>query len=199
MQKRLLIAVLVLTVVLLFIGVMPVHGESEIYDTAVRLHVIAASDSEEDQSLKLAVRDAVLAFCTPLLDGVKDTDRAVELLEENKAALTEAARKVILAAGRQDSVEVLLGREEYPTRNYDAFCFPAGEYISLRVVIGEGEGKNWWCCLFPPLCVDAAKASPSDAFISVGLTPSQYKIITESDRPVYKIRFKLLEIFSRRS
>ena len=88
--------------------------------------------------------------------------------------------------------------EEYPERSYDSVCFPSGEYLSLRVCIGEAEGQNWWCCLFPPLCLGASSVSSKqaeDSFISVGLTPSQYKIITETDKPVYKIRFKLLELF----
>ncbi len=76
--------------------------------------------------------------------------------------------------------------------------FPAGEYVSLQIRIGSGEGKNWWCCLFPPLCLGAASSSTTaeDAFISVGLTPSQYQIITETERPVYRVRFKILELLS---
>jgi stage II sporulation protein R len=88
--------------------------------------------------------------------------------------------------------------EDYPTRDYDSFCFPEGSYLSLRVEIGSGEGQNWWCCVFPPLCLGSANASrdsAEDAFIQVGLTPSQYKIITESEKPVYRVRFKLLELF----
>ncbi len=193
MHRRILIATLVLTVVLLFVGLMPIHGEAAIYSTAVRLHVIADSDSEEDQALKLRVRDAILAVSTPLLEGCETQEAAIERLTANIDVLRTAAEEVIAAEGRKDTVEILLGEEKYPTRSYDAFCFPSGEYVSLRVRIGSGEGKNWWCCVFPPLCLGAA--TPEDACISVGLTPSQYKIITESDKPVYRVRFKLLELF----
>lgn len=193
MHKRILIASLTLVGVLLVIGLLPIHGEAAIYDTAVRLHVLADSDSEEDQALKYKVRDAILATASPMLEGCRTQEEAIARLEENREALSLAARAVIAEEGREDSVEILLGREEYPTRSYDSFCFPAGEYVSLRVRIGSGEGKNWWCCLFPPLCIGAASAE--DACISVGLTPSQYKIITESDKPVYRVRFKLLELF----
>ncbi|MBE6590125.1 MAG: stage II sporulation protein R [Ruminococcaceae bacterium] len=199
MHKKLLTVSLALTALLLFIGLMPVHGEEAIYHSTVRLHVIAASDSEEDQSIKLEVRDAILALTNPLLADCASQKEAVARLEANKESLKEAARAVLTRAGREDAVEILLGTEEYPTRSYDAFCFPAGEYVSLRVLIGSGEGKNWWCCLFPPLCLGAATVSrqnAEDACISVGLTPSQYQIITESDRPVYRVRFKLLELFS---
>ena len=104
---------------------------------------------------------------------------------------------MIAAEGRTDTVTVKLGLEDYPERDYDSFCFPAGSYLSLRVCIGDAEGQNWWCCLFPALCLGSSSVSANDAedaFIEVGLTPSQYKIITESDKPVYKVRFKLLEL-----
>ena len=198
MQKRLLIATFVLCGVLLFVGLFPVHGEEQIYDTVVRLHVLANSDSDEDQALKLRVRDAVLEVTAPLLTDCKTQDEAKECLEAHADEIRTAAEGVIAAEGRTDTVSILLDREEYPERDYDSFCFPAGTYLSLRVCIGEAEGQNWWCCLFPPLCLGTATTSTKDAeeeFIAVGLTPSQYKIITESEKPVYKVRFKILEVF----
>ena len=105
---------------------------------------------------------------------------------------------MIAAEGRTDTISLLLGEEEYPERDYDGFCFPAGNYLSLRVCIGEAQGQNWWCCLFPPLCLGTSTATAKEAeeeFVAVGLTPSQYKIITESEKPVYKVRFKILEVF----
>lgn len=197
MQKKILIVTLVLCTVLLFVGLFPIHGEAQIYDTVVRLHVLANSDSEEDQALKLRVRDAVLEVTSPLIRDCSTQEEAKNILEANLDAVQAAAEQVLASEGRNDSVTVYMDLEEYPTRNYDSFCFPAGSYLSLRVCIGEAEGKNWWCCLFPPLCLGSAtvsQADAEDAFISVGLTPSQYKIITESEQPVYKVRFKLLEL-----
>ena len=196
-QKRLLTATLILCAALLFLGLLPVHGEDEIYDTVVRLHVLANSDSNEDQALKLRVRDAVLAVTSPLLADCKTQDEARTVIEAHADEIVSAAEEIIRSEGRDDRVSLLLGNEEYPQRDYDSFCFPAGEYLSLRVCIGDAEGQNWWCCLFPPLCLGTSTVSTEDAedaFISVGLTPSQYKIITESDKPVYKVRFKLLEL-----
>ena len=197
MQKRLLTVTLVLCAVLLFVGLFPVHGEEEIYNTVVRLHVLANSDSEEDQALKLKVRDAVLEVTTPLLADCTSQEEARTLLESHTTDIQAAAEAVIAAEGRTDSISLLLDMEEYPERDYNSFCFPAGTYLSLRVCIGNAEGQNWWCCLFPPLCLGAASASSTaaeDAFIAVGLTPNQYKIITDS-APVYKVRFRILEVF----
>lgn len=198
MQKRLLTATLALCAVLLFLGLFPVHGEAEIYDTVVRLHVLANSDSDEDQALKLRVRDAVLEITSPLLADCTSQEEARALIEAHTDDIRAAAEAVIAAEGRTDTVSILLGEEEYPERDYDSFCFPAGTYLSLRVCIGDAEGKNWWCCLFPPLCLGTSTATTQAAeeeFIAVGLTPSQYKIITESEKPVYKVRFKILEVF----
>lgn len=198
MQKKLLIIVLALTTLLLFIGLFPVHGEEEIYENVVRLHVLANSDSEEDQALKLRVRDAVLAVTSPLLAECKDSQEAAALLEEHTETIRQAAEEAIRQAGRNDAVTILLGEETYPERDYDAFCFPSGTYLSLRVCIGAAEGHNWWCCLFPPLCLGTAtvpKKTAEDSFVSVGMTPAQYKIVTQTDKPVYKVRFKILELF----
>lgn len=198
MQKRLLSGTLILMVLLLIVGLAPIHGEAEVYDTVVRLHVLANSDSEEDQAQKLRVRDAILAKTTPLLAECRTREEAEQLLLDHLEEIRLAAVECLRAEGAEREVTVELGIEPYPERSYDAFCFPAGEYLSLRVCIGEAQGQNWWCCLFPPICLGAAsvsKESAEDAFISVGFTPSQYKVITESDRPVYRVRFKLLELF----
>ena len=201
MEKRLLIALLCLASVLLFIGVMPIHGEAEIYDSVIRLHVLANSDSEEDQALKLQVRDAVLELTTPLLSDCKSQAEAQSILEANRDQLERTARAVIAREGYDYPVSIQFDMEQYPTRTYDSFCFPAGEYLSMRVCIGDAEGKNWWCCLFPPLCLGASTVPEEDAeeaFVDVGLTPSQYKVITQSDKPVYKVRFKILELLRGR-
>ena len=195
--KRILTLSLIAAMLLLVIGLLPVHGEEEIYDKVVRLHVLANSDSEEDQAVKLSVRDAILEVTVPLLQNCESKEEAVALLEANRPLLTETAQAVLQKEGFDDAVSIEMGLEDYPTRTYDSLCFPAGEYISMRVNIGEAEGENWWCCLFPPLCLGAAtvnEKTAEDACISVGFTPTQYKIITESDKPVYRARFKILEL-----
>ena len=173
---------------------LPVHGEGEIYDTVVRLHVRANSDSEEDQALKLRVRDSVLDVTGELVADCTTQEEAVSVLEAHMADLELAARSVIAAEGRDDAVSVMLGRETYPTRTYESCCFPAGEYVSLQVLIGAAEGQNWWCVLFPPLCLSAATEVGEDAFVQVGLSKDQYGIITETGKTKYKVRFKVLEL-----
>ena len=198
--KRILTLSLTVALCLLVVGFLPVQGEEEIYDKVVRLHVLANSNTAEDQAVKLAVRDAVLDVTVPLLQNCQTKEEAVLLLEENRALLTETAQTVLEREGFDDTVSIAMGLEEYPTRTYDSLCFPAGEYISMRVSLGEGEGQNWWCCLVPPLCLGAATVSEKeaeDACISVGFTPVQYKIITESDKPVYRARFKILELLGK--
>ena len=185
------------TVILLFIvlGALPIHGEDKIYDNVLRLHVLANSDSDEDQALKLKVRDAILERSSELFGELESIDEAAESINANIDAITEVARKVISDNGYDYPVSVTLTNEHYPTRSYEALSFPSGEYLSLRVMIGDAEGQNWWCVLFPPLCLSAAtdKTVAEDAFISVGLTGEQYRIITESDNTKYTVRFKILE------
>ncbi|MBQ9760306.1 MAG: stage II sporulation protein R, partial [Clostridia bacterium] len=184
MEKKLLNAIVIVFSVLILFSMLPLRGEAAVYDTVVRLHVIANSDSEEDQARKLRVRDAVLALTDPLLADCSTQEEAQQRLLENMDAIQRAAEDKLAAEGRNDPVSVTLTKEEDPERSYDEVCFPSGEYLSLRVCIGDAVGQNWWCCLFPPLCLSASTVSAADAessFISVGLTPSQYKIITETD------------------
>ena len=197
--KRILTLSVMAALLLLCVGFLPVQGEEEIYNKVVRLHVLANSDSEEDQAVKLAVRDAILDVTVPLLQDCQTQEEAIARLEENHPLFLQVAQTVLRERGFDDTVLIEMGLEDYPTRTYDSLCFPAGEYISMRVSLGEGEGQNWWCCLFPPLCLGAATVNADvaeDACISVGFTPTQYKIITESDKPVYRARFKVLEFLN---
>ena len=198
MPKKFYVAIVILLVTMMALSFLPVHGEREVYDTVVRLHVLANSDSEADQALKLKVRDGVLEAAAPYVGGCKTQAEAVEALTAHLTELEAAAFSVVQSEGYAYPVTVLLGEEDYPTRTYESCAFPAGTYVSLRVLIGSGEGQNWWCCLFPPLCLSAAtaknEADNEDAFIQVGLTKDQYGIITETGKTKYKVRFKLLEV-----
>ena len=196
MPKRFYVAIVILLIAMMALSFLPVHGERDIYDTVVRLHVLANSDTEEDQALKLKVQDGVLEAAASYIGGCATQAEAVEALTAHLTDLEAAALSVVQSEGYDYPVTVLLGEEDYPTRTYESCAFPAGTYVSLRVLIGEGEGQNWWCCLFPPLCLSAATAKEDneDAFLQVGLTKEQYGIITETENTQYKVRFKILEV-----
>ena len=172
---------------------MPIHGEEKIYDSVLRLHVIANSDSEEDQALKLKVRDRVLFESERLIGDADGRDSAVLALQNALPYLTECAQEVVDENGFDYRCELTLSRERYPEKSYENVCFPSGEYMSLQVKLGEHEGKNWWCVLFPQLCLSAS-GTAEEMLAQVGLTPDQYKIITQSEDTKYKIRFKFLEL-----
>ena len=195
MYKRLLIftfCVIALTAVLYLL---PIHGEAAVYDSVVRLHVLANSDSDADQELKLKVRDAVLSNAGELFVECKTKKEAEQKISENINFIEGIAQNVIYENGYEYSVRAVVGEEEYPTRDYESCCFPSGEYTSLRIMIGDADGQNWWCVLFPPLCLNAA--SDGDAFAQVGLSGEQYNVITQTEKPKYKARFKILETIER--
>lgn len=172
------------------VAVCPVSGEESIYRDVIRLHVLAASDSEDDQSDKIAVRDAILDGYGDLFRGFSDRAEAeAAITPELREQIAATAEQTLAARGRAASVAVTLSEEEYPTRDYGNFTLPAGRYLSLRVVIGEGKGKNWWCVLFPPLCTAASVEG-----VPLGLSDAEYRLVTEGKKSV---RFKTLELFSR--
>lgn len=163
--------------------------QTELAEKVVRLHVLANSDSSTDQALKLKVRDRVLETARPLLAGVSNAAEAEAVLAQNIPALTEAARREITARGRTDPVTVTLEDAWFPTRTYGAAALPAGTYRALRVVIGVGEGHNWWCVVFPSLCLPAVSES---SLQTAGLSGEDIALLTE-ESPRYVFRFKTIE------
>ena len=196
-MKRIFYLCFVLFLAVMVIGLLPVKSEAAIYDNVLRLHVIANSDTERDQELKLNVRNRILDEVALLISEAKSFEEANSILskEENLALLTNVAQEIVETEGYDYTVSVSIDKEKYPRKSYESLCFPSGRYTSLRIEIGEAVGKNWWCVLFPELCLGAATVNEQEErFIEAGFTPDQYKIVTESDEPVYEIRFKILEI-----
>ena len=159
--------------------------QSSLSSSLVRLHVIAVSDDEYEQSLKLRVRDGVLSYISPKLRDVKSAQQAQEIIKNELDGIKAAAESS--AEGR--SVEVTLSQEYYPTRNYEKFSLPAGKYQSLRVILVEGEGHNWWCVVFPPLCISAAEQEQAVESMSEDMRG----IVTEEDG--YEYKFRILELW----
>lgn len=179
----------------LLITCFPVHGEEKIYDNMIRLHVLAQSDAEADQAEKLRVRDAVLAYLDTHLQKTDSYEDALAAITDHLEGIRLCAQK---EAGASCPVQVELGRETYPVRQYDGFTLPAGEYTSLRILLGEGGGQNWWCVLFPRLCTArAAEDEFYEDFIAAGFTPEQYRLIKNESGKKYKIRFRLLEMLAQ--
>ncbi len=178
--------------VFLITGALALRTQDEIADKVVRLHVLANSDTEEDQALKLRVRDRVLERTTALLERSENRREAEGLLRGDLLELERIAAEEIAAAGYDYPVTAELTNTGFPTKEYDGFTLPAGEYLALRVVIGAGGGQNWWCVVFPPLCTAAVMALPEVAQ-SAGLSREEVCLITEQEG--YVLRFKTVELW----
>ncbi len=160
----------------------------EVRENVLRLHVLANSDSAEDQQLKLKVRDALLKAGKNIFDGSVTRENAEEKIAKEKETLLETAEKVIEENGFDYDVEITVTEEFFTTRTYENVTLPAGKYMAVRVLIGESVGKNWWCVMFPPLCIPTAQPD-----INLFFTEDEIKLVESS--PEYEPRFKIIEIY----
>ena len=177
------LALIIALFVSLLTAVWAQKTQAEVAGELVRLHVLAKDDTENEQTVKLAVRDEVLAYLQPVLAEVQTKSQAQQVLDAHMEDIRAAAAEV--AGDRQ--VAVTLTEEFYPTREYEGFALPAGTYTSLRVILAEGEGRNWWCVAYPPLCTELATEAMDV------LSEETEGIITQKDGYVYK--FKILELW----
>ncbi len=175
------------------LSVIPCMGETEIYNNVLRLHVIAESDSPKAQELKLKVRDAVLSCVSDEIENCTSFDEAYSTIADMESKIIETAENCVIKNGSVCKVTMELGVEKYPRRNYGDATLPAGEYNSLKIILGDGEGKNWWCVLFPSVCMGFAKNE--NEYAAVGFTPREYRIITGKGS-AWKVRFRILEVLS---
>lgn len=164
----------------------------EIRQSVLRLHILANSDSKEDQALKLKVRDAVLKEGSDIFNNASDRETAQQRIEKNSDRLVAIAKRVIEENGYDYDVQIKFSNEFFNTRTYDDVTLPAGMYDAVRILIGSGEGKNWWCVMFPPMCLPAAESS---AQIDDVLTENEVKIVKSN--PEYEVRFKIVEVFEK--
>ncbi|MDO5545696.1 MAG: stage II sporulation protein R [Eubacteriales bacterium] len=161
----------------------------------IRLHVVANSDSEADQSIKLQVRDAIVASLSEGMADIGDVQAAKAYLRENLSKIETIANNTLEAAGVDSRAAVTLCKETFDIRKYDTFTLPAGVYESLRVVIGEGQGHNWWCVAFPTLCMSATTEEFEAAARTAGMDDTLSQ--TLSGEPDYQLRFYLLDVLGR--
>lgn len=194
MKRRMLsISFCILAVLIMSWALALQTQQRQLSEKLIRLHVVARSDTEHDQEVKLSVRDAVLARTREILDGCDDPRSALQ------GALTEieaAAQEQLKSLGEDENVTVRLGKELFPTRDYETFSLPAGVYESLRVTIGEGAGHNWWCVVFPSICLTASMDELEQAAQTAGFTDSEIKLITEADDG-FVLKFKLVELIQK--
>ena len=171
-----------------------VSERKQLNEELIRFHVVANSDSETDQSIKLQVRDAVIESLRSDLDKIADVEEAKAYLQENLPKIRETANRALEAAGVDGDAVVTLCREAFDTRYYDTFTLPAGVYESLRIVIGEGDGHKWWCGAFPSLCVPATSEGFEDAAVGAGFSDALSQTLTGEE---YEVRFFLLDALGR--
>ena len=161
--------------------------QSSISSSLVRLHVLAHSDSPQEQALKLRVRDAVLEYISPKLASAKDVAGARRILYSELDGIARAAA----SASEGRAVSVSLGAESYPTRGYEGFSLPAGEYESLRISLGDGAGQNWWCIVFPPVCLSAVQSEP----VAAAMNKTDYALVSSQEG--WELRFKTVELWGQ--
>ena len=190
-MKKFATGILSILTAMLIVAALPTEADAEIYGDTLRLHILAASDSEEDQALKLAVRDGILAEYSAELSKVGDLEDARAVLEARLPDIIATAERIVAEAGYDYRVTASLGEEWYDTRDYGELSLPRGVYTSLIIKIGEGQGRNWWCVMYPPMCLDLATDGPSDDWTS-GYTGEELSLISGK----YRVKFKLLELIS---
>jgi stage II sporulation protein R len=193
MRKRTIFILLGLAI-LFYAGtaVISARQQSALAEKLLRLHVVANSDTETDQSNKLQVRDSVLALASDYLSEAQTAQAAAELLQPHLGQLQAAAEECLQSLGAPAQVVVTLTEEDFNTRVYDSFSLPAGTYQTLRVVIGAGEGHNWWCVVFPSLCTAATAEALEQSAVEAGLSLGELSWITDDSTEV-KLQFKTLE------
>ena len=190
-MKRHIRRIALVGIVVMGIFVWGLAADSQaLHDQLLRLHVVGASDSKADQDVKLLVRDAVLRSLEQGLEDLTDPQEAYDYVQRMLPKVEAAANRCLEAAGFSDTVAVSLTEEAFPTRAYDTFSLPAGIYEALRITIGSGEGRNWWCVAFPPLCLGAAEAEAAAYF-----TPEETALL--KGQGGYVLKFRSMELLGQ--
>lgn len=168
----------------------------EVRTNVLRLHILANSDSEADQALKLIIRDQLLTEGADVFDGSVTADNAADKIAEASERLKAVAEQTAKENGFDYEVKIEVTEEYFDTRSYENVTLPAGRYKAVKVIIGEGAGKNWWCVMFPPLCLPAAEENDErDVKIDAILTDSGVRLIESN--PKFEVRFKIVEIYEK--
>ena len=197
---RIFVILILLSLFILISAISYVDAVSNnIADSVFRLHVIANSDSKEDQELKLKVRDELLSYMNIISKDSTSKQEAMQIANEHKEEFTQIAEKVIKENGYNYTVNVQVGKADFPTKYYGDITLPAGTYDALKVQIGEAKGQNWWCVMFPPLCfVDVSTGIVPDNSkqeLKQSLDNEEYDLISKTDNNEISFKFKIVELF----
>lgn len=198
-----LITILLLTTLVISKEITKIEACSYDYkEKLIRFHVIANSDTDEDQELKLKVRDAVIEYLQPKLENSKSIEESEAIIKNEYDNLEKISKKIISNNGYDYSVKIGLQYSDFPAKQYSSVVLPAGKYKALKVIIGDGKGKNWWCVMFPPLCfVDEQNGvidEKTDEKLKEILTPQEYDLIMAKNQTKVtnlKFKFKIAEVF----
>lgn len=174
--------------------------QEDIADSVLRLHILANSDSEEDQAQKLRLRDAILENCRQYFENCTSPRESFLAAQNHIADIQKAAEDFLIHENTPPVVSVTVGESEFPTKAYGGFTLPAGTYNALKIVIGEGKGHNWWCVMYPSLCLlDGVVTAPDSAAktLKESLSPEEYAVITGNEEPGIRLKFKIVELIGR--
>ena len=192
-MKLLIKSLCIAFVLTVFYSVIPFQAECEqISNEVFRLHILANSDSEEDQSLKLRVRDSLLRYTDRLFSEVENSDEAERIARDNLESLRAVAQREVYANGYDYKVKAEVVNMYFNTRYYERYTMPAGMYDALRITIGSGEGHNWWCVMYPSICISSAVET--DKRVEDIFSQNQQEIVKGNE---FKYKFKVVEIFEK--
>ena len=198
--KPFLVIILLLSLYITICAISYVDIVSEdLADSVFRLHIIANSDSEEDQNLKLKVRDELLSYMNNISKNCNSKDEVIELAKKHSNEFKEIASNVVKSNNFDYDVNVEIGPSQFPTKYYGDISLPSGSYDALKVTLGKAEGHNWWCVMFPPLCfVDVSSGIVPDSSkqeMKENLNDEEYSLISNSEDTEVSFKFKLIEFF----
>lgn len=198
-MKNVIAALIVGTIITATLGVYANTTQKDIASALIRLHVRANSNSKEDQQAKLKVRDRIIKEISPLLENAANINESYSIINQNLENIEYIAHDELNKDNFNYGVKASLGLEYFPTKSYDGLMLPPGEYDSLIIELGEANGENWWCVMFPPLCfVDSAKGEISNSSkdkLKENMDSDSYEIVSQSNKLPVQIKFKILEVF----
>lgn len=198
MKKRFLLTTVIAVAFFICLGVTVSVCEADaakIRDGVLRFHVIANSDSDADQQNKLAVRDGIADLCSQLFKESDNKAESMEIAKNSLEKIEEEAQKILVSRGADGTVSATVRQRFFPTRHYEGVSLPAGVYDTLDIKIGKAEGKNFWCVMFPDICLGSSTKTENTQKMSEVLSGGSLKMTTQSDEPTVKFKFRIVEIF----